>query len=87
MTHNQHFRKREGEKTNTCLCNICFKQKCHAYEITISQLQSEYALLKAYVEHRRGNVNTAHNLLEEDHYGAFSNYAASKMFCAAILSL
>ena len=75
MAQNQHFRKREGDIVNACLCTVCFTQKCCAYEITISELNNEYGLFKAYVEHRRGNVDIAHILLQEDHYGVFTDYA------------
>ena len=50
-------------------------KKCCAYETLICEIQAEYAYFKAYVEHKRGNKELCRTLLEEDHYGVFSNYA------------
>ena len=61
FSSNHHPRKRNGDKINDCLCSRCFSQKCYAYEITISDIQNEYAYFKAYVEHKRGNKEVLHS--------------------------
>ena len=65
LNHVYHFRKREGDDINICLCDDCFANKCFVYEMVIEQVQSNYLMFKAYVEHKRGNIDISYHLQEE----------------------
>lgn len=78
MMQNQHFSKRTGCAINSCLCHDCFARKCFVYESIIEDIQSQYLIFKAYVEHQRGNVEASYVLQEQDFersQEAFSSYA------------
>lgn len=65
MTQNQHFRTREGDAVNSCLCHSCFTAKCFVYESVIQDIQQNYRYFRAHVEHLRGNMQASYALQEE----------------------